>query len=967
MTNSDAAATVVALPVSQQLEDLLLAGGRRRWRAQTAALTTDPLLSPAQQQLASTALQLQSAQYAEVLSSHDASTLFAFLCSSDLSPSIVTADWLTSQLSTAVAAFVQSSSDEEASALHTRLLFVAVALLQAYVSVNWTGLPLPAAPLLHPNANAALVTALNAASHSILSLDGEDVLDQSTQPVLLALAHLLFLQHSQHLSQTRSASWWTVRLLSIHHAMMETNTATIKQHMDHFIPTALSTYNTLNPLNDSTPLAVALTAKLRIEVSALQLEYWQYEAAQSSLETAQSVCGLSVAVTGVMGKRTKWQQDKKSQLVVTAEGRTKTEQTGGEAVEESKESDGWEQDEEKEDDTQYMPVVQQLDSDVLLPSLALDQQLQSMPLSAVQRALLLALSNFLTTAASTHITLREQQLAYLHTVLSSHSQRSWSIEQCALYHQSILELEDKHKQDRALQQLEDMCHLAPTALNSTPADTQHDTERRVRMEDVYVSGWPAVWRVKLAVGGWFERLGLTRSALEMYESMQWMDGIIEMNVALQRRSVAEDLIRSRLATTPTPKLHCLLADLTGDISYYESAWQLSHCSYPRAQRSLARQYRDKQQWASSISHSQLALQLNPVFPMEWFSVGHCHMQMDQYVEAAVAFAKVVSYDPDYADGWNNLAACHLHVGADASAVLALAEAVRLNWESWKVWDNMLLAAVRVKDWNRAMQAAERVLALKEKARGVDASAQQQQEAVDVAIVELINGAMIGEVEASKASKSADEYAAEGWQRERWDKVLQSLLERATTDPRLWHCEARWRHALGDVDKEVEAREQAYRTSLLPIPASHPSVRSRFSAYQLTADGGAASSTSLTAAGAVLVWSSHVGMFDTAVAMLLQLLDCYEWRGTEQSLYAGKLAADGFVDSVARKADGVVQARWEQRRAEVESARQRILAKQHAQSGSSVSAAAAAQSGPNVSASGAGGVGGHYGSYTSLWR
>ena len=206
-------------------------------------------------------------------------------------------------------------------------------------------------------------------------------------------------------------------------------------------------------------------------------------------------------------------------------------------------------------------------------------------------------------------------------------------------------------------------------------------------------------------------------------------------------------------------------------------------------------------------------------------------------------------------------------------MLALVEAVRLNWESWKVWDNMLLAAVRVKDWDRAMKAVERVMALKEKAKGVDASVQQQ-EAVDVAIIDVINSAMIDEATASKATKAAEEYAAEGWRRDRWTAVLQTLLTQTTTDPRLWHSQAGWQHALGDQVKEVAARETAYRTSLLPIPASHPSVRSRFSAYQLADSGSTAGSGS----SGVLVWSSDVRALDVAVDMLLALLLCYESGG-----------------------------------------------------------------------------------------
>ena len=49
----------------------------------------------------------------------------------------------------------------------------------------------------------------------------------------------------------------------------------------------------------------------------------------------------------------------------------------------------------------------------------------------------------------------------------------------------------------------------------------------------------------------------------------------------------------------------------------------------------------------------------------------------------------------------------------------------------------------LKDWDRAIQATERVIAPEEKAQGVDASVQQQ-EAVDVAILDLTNTATIDE-------------------------------------------------------------------------------------------------------------------------------------------------------------------------------------------------------------------------------
>ena len=60
---------------------------------------------------------------------------------------------------------------------------------------------------------------------------------------------------------------------------------------------------------------------------------------------------------------------------------------------------------------------------------------------------------------------------------------------------------------------------------------------------------------------------------------------------------------------------------------------------------------------------------------------------------------------------------------------------------------------------------------------------------------------------------------------------------------------------------------------------------------------------------------------------------------EAGLYAGKVAFEGFVDSVAKKAEGVVRSRWEERKGEVESVHQRILQKRAAQRSGGVAAAA----------------------------
>ena len=96
--------------------------------------------------------------------------------------------------------------------------------------------------------------------------------------------------------------------------------------------------------------------------------------------------------------------------------------------------------------------------------------------------------------------------------VSFSSNRSWAIECSALYHRSVLECSDKHAQDRALQQLEELSALfdrlhAPTTVASSAElanaksidDYAREDVIRIRMRDVYLSNYPSIWTLKQGI------------------------------------------------------------------------------------------------------------------------------------------------------------------------------------------------------------------------------------------------------------------------------------------------------------------------------------------------------------------------------------------------------------------------------------------------------------------------------------
>lgn len=135
--------------------------------------------------------------------------------------------------------------------------------------------------------------------------------------------------------------------------------------------------------------------------------------------------------------------------------------------------------------------------------------------------------------------------------------------------------------------------------------------------------------------------------MDLFESIHLYDGVIESCMLLGKLTQAESLIRGRMAEKPNdPKLLCMLADCTRDISLYEQAWEASLHTYPRAQRSLANYKMQRQQHRDAIPHFQLALDINPMFPEEWYAMGFCAIEIKDFATAAMAFSRTVSFDPE---------------------------------------------------------------------------------------------------------------------------------------------------------------------------------------------------------------------------------------------------------------------------------------------------------------------------------
>lgn len=432
----------------------------------------------------------------------------------------------------------------------------------------------------------------------------------------------------------------------------------------------------------------------------------------------------------------------------------------------------------------------------------------------------------------------------------------------------------------------------------------------------------------------FQKIGLFKSALDLFESISAYDGIIESCMLLGKITQAETLIRDRLKEKPAdPKLLCLLADCTRDISFYEQAWEVSAHTYPRAQRSLANFKMGRGLHAEAIPHFQRALDINPVFPAEWYAMGFCAIQTRQFELATSAFSRTVSFDPEYANAWNNLAAAHLHLRNKPQAFSALEQAIKFQNESWKLWENYMLTAVDLHEYSKAMTAMDRIVELKKdlNTQGEKEARLEKEEKTGEAGSRVLDEQVL--VILCKVSiDAAREHGPTTFLLQRFIQLLHKVSESLPTNAVVYGCLASALDARGEPDKSLVFREKEVR---------------------------------FLQSGA---WTDSIVRVQDVVRAHSDLTDAYIRSNTKSHLLAAKFTLDALLGKL-RKAAAVTESKeGKECISQVEDMSKRVAAAMPTAQANLTAAGAGAGSGPAAGGAGSGaGLPSGAASSINIWR
>lgn len=77
------------------------------------------------------------------------------------------------------------------------------------------------------------------------------------------------------------------------------------------------------------------------------------------------------------------------------------------------------------------------------------------------------------------------------------------------------------------------------------------------------------------LGHRYQGIGVLRSAQEIFERLEMWEDVIQCLVTMGETTKALALCKERLAVDKTPRLLCVLGDLTQVKALYSEAWELS--------------------------------------------------------------------------------------------------------------------------------------------------------------------------------------------------------------------------------------------------------------------------------------------------------------------------------------------------------------------------------------------------------
>ncbi|KAF1968499.1 TPR-like protein [Bimuria novae-zelandiae CBS 107.79] len=749
---------------------------------------------------------------------------------------------------------------EQTGAYRQNLFFLAaVAALYAFLQTNVTGPPLPfkSEDVLLPKEVASSTTALGKLrADLVVSLNADGVAAYKLTPnlELLCLAETVLV--SPPIQKYVEHSFWArLRVNFIHQRLLSEPAPSLQKAIYDDLATVERMILSRAQTQENTDLHVHFL----LERAAIHTHHSFDKKARADLDQATSERKFEFILTGLMGKRTKYQQKDTSQLLVLA--RSADSQTNGTSDEKASKPVKL----DLNDDTLFESISftspsasTEVQTESSLPASLASLDLENQPkLDPLDSVILLSLASSITNTNPADGITREETIPYATRVLEGGSS-NWQVYTQALLVRSRVEGYKTRTMERGLLQLQALVDqvIADTSGSNATADGESDTQVtsflpkakdgegapvNERLRYVFSLCSPSRWELEAELAARWVSVGGLRSALEIYERLEmWAEAALCW-AATEKEGKARRIIRRQLfhatngddeAADPdeekwegaerdpppgeAPRFYCILGDIDQDLSMYEKAWDISGKRYARAQRSLGQRYFARKDYEKAAEAYSLSLKINALNHPAWFALGCANLELLRFKDAVEAFSRCVQLDDQDAEAWSNMAAALLHLRPKLStnddgelsearvtshprtdALKAFKRAAALKHDSYRIWSNMLAVAASTTppSWIDMVSAQRRICELR--------GASDGEACVDAELLELL-------VRHAVQSEGGFDISKPGLPRLVNELVEKHIKPLITVSPALWATLATLYMHSNRPGSALECHEKAWR-------------------------------------------------------------------------------------------------------------------------------------------------------------
>ncbi|OAD62284.1 Tetratricopeptide repeat protein 27, partial [Eufriesea mexicana] len=631
--------------------------------------------------------------------------------------------------------------------LYDSWLCTGIASLLYFIQLNWTG------PQVTKKVEWQKMKQEDILKDLFLSLHDECNTNVNMSE-LLYFSKIIF--SNEILQNTyNTCTWWLFRANFLHQLILNENSGIIFDEAEYLI----EKINDLQLLKEN----VYCETLFYIEVAQFYFYYRRIQNSEKYVKLAQERAKLSLNLEGALGKRTKYQEEDKAQLLLRINlGKEKFFSRC----------------------CKNLPKSLNLNDDIKLEHTQFSINMENTELGAVEEAIVLGKYIQLQLSQPKDKLTDEEITPYLTVVVNN--TKNWSLKMSSLYHRCSLESGSKRTVERSMMQIEYLIH----ELKNTKVSVAN------KMDLFFASGLKPVWALEQMWARLMLSLGLVKGALDVFLKLElWEDVIVCYNI-LDLKHKAAEIICQEISKNPSVQLWCLLGDATQDSSHYETAWKLSKEKSSRAQRHWGFFYFEKQNYKEAIPHLKLSVELNNIQESVWIRLGFAALQIGDWKLAATAYKRYCALEQTTFEAWNNLAKAYIKLGDKAKAWKCLQDAIKCNYDQWQVWDNLMVVSIDLGYFSEVIQCYHRILDLKSRH-------------LDIQILDILTNAVLNNINDSNGNSA--------------QKLLSKVLElfgRITSfvpnNPDVWRMYGQLtilKKTDIDNDKAVQYIQQAYRIAV----------------------------------------------------------------------------------------------------------------------------------------------------------